>query len=111
MLARADRLRQSQDFRNTMRSGRRAARPSLVAHVAPSMGERTIAGFVVSKAVGPSVVRNRVKRRLRHLIAPHLESLPRGTRVVVRALPPAAEASSDQLRTDLGKALAKAGVL
>lgn len=49
-------------------------------------------GFVVSKAVGGAVVRNRVKRRLRHLAIPLLTETPPGTRVVVRALPPAARA-------------------
>ena len=45
-------------------------------------------GFVVSKAVGNAVARNRVKRRLRHLVA-GLPS-PVTADVVVRALPPAA---------------------
>lgn len=45
-------------------------------------------GFVVSKKVGNAVVRNRVKRRLRHLAASM--GTPRQTDVVVRALPPAA---------------------
>jgi ribonuclease P protein component len=59
------------------------------------------AGFVVSKAVGGSVVRHRVTRRLRHLVQPHLGDLPTGTRLVVRALPPAATASSAELAEDL----------
>lgn len=45
------------------------------------------AGFVVSKAVGTAVVRNRVKRRLRHLTAAALHELPAPIDVVVRALP------------------------
>lgn len=47
-------------------------------------------GFVVAKAVGPAVVRNGVKRRLRHLVRPYLTRAPGGTDVVVRALPRAA---------------------
>lgn len=47
-------------------------------------------GFVVSKAVGTAVARNRVKRRLRHLVAAHLDGTPQAARVVVRALPAAA---------------------
>jgi len=58
-------------------------------------------GLVVSKAVGGSVVRNRVKRRLRHQVAPHLDTLPPGTSVVLRALPPAATASSAELAEEL----------
>jgi ribonuclease P protein component len=59
------------------------------------------AGLVVSRAVGGSVVRHRVSRRLRHLLAPRLTALPPGSMVVVRALPPAAGASSAELGADL----------
>ena len=47
-------------------------------------------GFVVSKAVGNAVTRNRVKRRLRHLCRPLVDELEDGTVIVVRALPAAA---------------------
>ena len=47
------------------------------------------AGFVVAKTVGTAVVRNRVRRRLRALIRPHLDALPAGSAIVVRALPAA----------------------
>lgn len=61
----------------------------------------TRVGFVVSKAVGDAVTRHRVARRLRHLMRDRLETLPAGTLVVVRALPPAATASSRDLGQDL----------
>ncbi len=66
------------------------------------------AGFVVSKAVGNAVVRNKVRRRLRHLVRPLLAELPPGTLLVVRALPPAAQADYAELDTDLTGALASA---
>jgi len=62
-------------------------------------------GFVVSKAVGGAVVRNQVKRRLRHLARERLESLPGSAVLVVRALPPAATTTSAQLGVDLDSAL------
>jgi len=62
----------------------------------------------VSRAVGGSVVRHAVARRLRHLVRPRLESLPAGSRLVVRALPPAASATSAALGTDLDAALERA---
>jgi len=62
----------------------------------------------VSKAVGGSVVRHAVARRLRHLVRPRLTSLPAGSRLVVRALPDSATASSDQLAVDLDAALERA---
>lgn len=62
-------------------------------------------GFVVSKAVGNAVVRNRVKRRLRHLTREHLMELPGRGALVVRALPAAAHASYADLERDLLRGL------
>ena len=62
-------------------------------------------GFVVSKAVGNAVIRNRVKRRLRHVVQQQVPLLQGVTALVVRALPPAAAASSAELRADLGRCL------
>jgi len=62
-------------------------------------------GFVVSRAVGNAVVRNRVKRRLRHLVLEHLTSLPGSAVLVVRALPAAAAARSAELDADLARCL------
>jgi ribonuclease P protein component len=113
MLPRAARLTASRDFSETVRNGRRSGTRSLVVHldvggdaVAPTEPAR--AGLVVSRAVGGSVVRNRVKRRLRHLLPTRLEELPAASRVVVRALPAAAEASSEELDRDLRRAVDRA---
>jgi ribonuclease P protein component len=62
-------------------------------------------GFVVSKAVGPAVTRNLVKRRLRHLARERLASLPGSGVLVVRALPSAATASYAVLGNDFDRAL------
>ncbi|MCA1191821.1 MULTISPECIES: ribonuclease P protein component [unclassified Saccharopolyspora] len=74
-------------------------------------GEPARVGFVVSKAVGNAVLRHRVTRRLRHLMRDRLDALPAGTLVVVRALPPAATASSSDLGSDLDAALRKLRVV
>ena len=95
-----------------VRKGRRATRGSLVVHLAPATDDidpacapSARAGFVVSKAVGPAVTRNTVKRRLRHLVRDHLAELPPGTDVVVRALPSAASRTYQELEFDLLAAL------
>jgi ribonuclease P protein component len=62
-------------------------------------------GFVVSKSVGPAVTRNLVKRRLRHLARERVASLPVDGMLVVRALPPAALASYDELARELDRCL------
>ena len=59
----------------------------------------------MSKAVGGAVVRNKVKRRLRHLMRERVDQLPPGSLVVVRALPGAGDADHAQLAQDLDAAL------
>ena len=108
MLPAAHRLRTSREFSQVVRGGRRAGRPLLTVHLDVDFGgtDRT-AGLIVSKAVGGSVVRHRVARRLRHLLAARLPALPAGTRLVVRAAPAAATATSAELAADLDRALAR----
>ncbi|MBP2704678.1 ribonuclease P protein component [Microbispora sp. RL4-1S] len=107
MLPSASRMRRGEDFADAIRRGRRAGRPTLVVHfnAHEEAGGPPLVGFVVSKAVGGAVVRNRVKRRLRHLMRSRVESLPRGSLLVVRANPPAASARSEHLAAELDVAL------
>ncbi|NKQ53295.1 ribonuclease P protein component [Amycolatopsis sp. K13G38] len=116
MLPAAARLRRSEDFREVMRRGSRAGRRRLVVHALPASNPPAgsvpaRAGFVVSKAVGNSVVRHRVSRRLRHLVAARLGTVPAGSSLVIRALPPAAKASSAELGADLDVALKRLRLL
>jgi ribonuclease P protein component len=98
-------MRTSAEFSETIRRGARAGRTTLVVHCRAGDAPGRHVGFVVSKAVGGAVVRNRVRRRLRGLVMEALGTVPDGGRVVVRANPPAAGATFDELRADLGSAL------
>jgi ribonuclease P protein component len=109
------RLRRRPEFTTVVRSGRRAGRPTMVLHFLPERPERTgggsatslepprvaRAGFVVGKAVGNSVVRHRVTRRLRAVVGAELHRLPVTADLVVRARPEAGDATSAVLRRDL----------
>jgi ribonuclease P protein component len=102
----AQRLTDPEAFRRASRHGRRTASRTLVTHLwTPDGDESPRVGFVVNRAVGNAVVRNRVKRRLRHLVREHLASLPGSAVLVVRALPAAAAASSRELDADLTRCL------
>jgi ribonuclease P protein component len=108
VLPRAARLHRSADFSEVVRRGRRAARTTLTVHLLTGDAGPARAGLVVSKAVGGSVVRSTVSRRLRHLLRDRLERLPAGSRLVVRASTAAAGASSAALGEDLDAALERA---
>jgi ribonuclease P protein component len=132
MLPAANRLRHSGEFANAVRSGRRVGRGAVVVHLTVQQGtdnrstehnsveqpgnsefpgfrsSAPKAGFVVSKAVGGAVVRNKVKRRLRHLVGQRLSAYPNGTTLIVRALPGAADKDFRELGADLDAALAAA---
>lgn len=83
----------------------------MVVHLLTGAGDEPVrVGLVVSKAVGPAVVRTRVKRRLRHLARERLSSLPGGSMLVLRANPAAAAASSAVLGADLDRCLGKVRV-
>lgn len=126
MLPRPRRVNRPADFRRVLRRGRRCGRRHLVVHahrdtVPATDGSTTVpvatdpvpsrAGLVVGRGVGPAVVRHRVSRRLRHLLADRLDRIPHGTDVVVRAQAPAAAATSAELGDDLDAALRRLGLI
>jgi ribonuclease P protein component len=103
-----NRLTRPASFRHAIKAGRRSGARTLVTHLAlaeDQLGDRARVGFVVSKAVGNAVVRNRVKRRLRHVARGRVSLLPDGALLVVRAQPPAASASYEELAADLDRCL------
>jgi ribonuclease P protein component len=112
LLPASARLRRRDEFTQALRGGHRAGRGGLDEHLAVPSADSTTenpaparAGFIVSKAVGNSVTRNLVVRRLRHLLRDRLGSLPAGSLLVVRALPSASVRSFDVLGRDLDDAL------
>lgn len=109
-------MRRSGDFGDVVRAGARAGSGTVVVHLLLAQGASqehdARIGFIVNKSVGSAVTRNRVRRRLRHQCRALVTDLPRGTRMVVRALPDAASARSRELAADLescvGRAVRKA---
>ena len=62
-------------------------------------------GLVVSRAVGDSVTRHRVSRRLRHIAAGTVAELGADLLVVIRANPASASASWEELDRDFRSAV------
>jgi ribonuclease P protein component len=104
MLPAEFRMRRRHDFSLAVRRGSRAGRGLLTGHLLLRPDDADTAplvGFVVNKAVGIAVVRNRVRRHLRVLVRRYLASLPGGSLLVVRAHPQAATARQADLAADL----------
>lgn len=131
MLPEPYRLHHRADFSRTVRRGQRIGRRDLVVHALAHGYDGIVGvngrldqlpedalvrvggprfGLIVSKAVGNAVVRHRVARRLRHMCARVVDEVPPGADVVIRALPGAATASSEDLLRQLRAALRKLGV-
>jgi ribonuclease P protein component len=106
------RLTRGDDLRRVSRDGRRSGSETLVVHLLTSATASPDApvrvGFVVSRAVGNSVLRHRVQRRLRHLCRDRLAELPSGSELVVRALAASGRATYQELGADLDRCLQRA---
>jgi ribonuclease P protein component len=101
-------MTRSADFGLTVNRGVRAAQPDLVVHALRTPDDTSDApkiGLVVSKAVGSSVQRHAVSRKLRHVARAVVSDLRPGDRVVIRALPGSSRAISARLEKQLRTAL------
>ena len=107
MLPSGNRMRRREEFTSAVRRGDRAGRPRVVLHLQhrDDVDEPVRVGFTVGRPVGDAVVRNKVRRRLRHIVRERLYRLPAGSLLVVRANPKAASARNDELAADIDAAL------
>ena len=115
-MQRRNRLSRSRDFDAVYRHGRSVSTRFLTLWWyarEETLGEPRL-GFAVPKAVGNSVVRNRIKRQLREIVRGRIDRVPSENDyvlVVRQGLPEAAEANGHDWLTDrvdevLGKAAA-----
>jgi len=108
MLAKTARISNSADFAKATKSGLRSTTNTLVGYLHLSnSGEPACCGLIINKSVGNSVVRHNVARKIRHIIAANLTSLPAGSLLVVRALPASNSADLKSETTELISKLVK----
>jgi ribonuclease P protein component len=111
MLARANRLVSGDDFRTTMKLGRKASADTIVVYLKRDLvSSQARFGFIVSKSVGNAVTRNLVKRRLRSAARQALPFVGEGATIVARALPVAGSADWNKLSLDFESTLRRLGV-
>lgn len=108
MLAKTARISNSTDFAKATKSGLRSTTNSLVGYLHLSNSNQAPrCGLIINKSVGNSVVRHLVARKIRHIIAANLISLPTGSLLVIRALPAANSTDLKSEVTDLISKLVK----
>jgi ribonuclease P protein component len=105
----AARLRKSAEFRDVRKRGRRVSDELMAFGSARSDSAISRYGLAVSKRVGGSVTRNKVKRRLRECFST-LEILPNYD-IVVSTRPAAAQVDYQMLLSSLRRLAGRAGVL
>lgn len=105
------RLTRSTDFKRVRRIGRSYAHPLVVLVVADNSLDQVRIGFVVGKAVGGAVERNRARRRMRACLAAFLPHLAAGRDLVFLARKPMDQAGFAEICAAVQLVLRKAGLL
>ena len=104
-----DRLRRRQDFIAVLNEGKRVRHRLVALGVRANGLPGTRVGYAIGKRVGPAVVRNRTRRRLREIV----RALPiaPGYDLVITGYAPSAEAPFGTLRDVLTSSAKRAGIL
>ena len=104
-------LRKNEDFRTCYKSGKSYANRYLALYVLPNGQEENRIGISVSKKVGNSVVRHRVKRLIRESYRLHEAEFDSGSDIVVVGRRSADGASYKEIERALLSLLKKAEIL
>lgn len=104
-LPRDARLRHASEIQAVFQQGRREERRAFVLLWVPRPGPAR-AGFAVSRQIRIAVRRNRARRRLREAYRGLGAARPRGVNAVFVARAWALDAPMDELRIEIGRALA-----
>lgn len=108
MLARKNRVVSADDYRATVRSGRKSGSRFVTVYVrSPGSSSQSRFGFIVSKSIGNAVQRNLMRRRLKSVCAGILGTVPSGVDFVIRLLPGAAQAPWANLEQEITGTLAR----
>ena len=103
MLARTNRVVTADDYRSTVRSGRKITSRYAAVYFRSrnEIDLPTRFGFIVAKTVGNAVKRNQLRRRLKSICVGPLVSVPTGVDVVIRMLPGSAQITWSTLEEEV----------
>lgn len=104
-------LKRNKEFRYVYRVGKSFAAQSMVLIVAKSRTASVRVGFAVSKKLGNSVMRNRVKRRLRESFGPMIPCVKTGYNLIFIAREPVVQEQFLSIQKTMRYLLRRAGLL
>jgi ribonuclease P protein component len=108
MLERKNRLAKMRDFLDMSRKGRSVFGPFMTMRVRQIREDEPKIGFVTPvKAFKKAVDRNRVKRRMRHLVRELYSEVPRKIHLVILLKPPVKEVGHEELERETRRMLKK----
>ena len=108
-LTKKERILKRADFIDINLHGKRFRTENFTIIARPNGGDITRLGITVSKRVGNSTKRNRVKRLIREFFRLHKHAIPKGYDVVIIPLHEIQAPSLSAVREELGNALVKNG--
>ncbi|HUZ78574.1 MAG TPA: ribonuclease P protein component [Chloroflexota bacterium] len=111
MLSKPNRLTNKRDFDRVFAAERATYHPLCTLRAARNELSVSRFGIVCGKRVGGAVVRNRVRRRLRHQVRRLLVDTAPGWDILLVGQPKAAQAASAELYDALKEVLRRRGVL
>jgi ribonuclease P protein component len=110
MLPKNSRLKKTKEIRNVLRNGRSFKERFLILKTTRGGAESRF-GFVVPVKVSKkAVVRNKIKRRLRAIVAQNKKAIKKGRDSLLMALPGTEKETFSDLKQSLEKLLKKAGL-
>jgi len=104
-------LRSAVAFRAIQTDSRSRAHPLLLLRYRGNDLERTRYGISTGRRVGPAVVRNRLRRRLRTILRRLEPAVARGWDVLIVVRPQAANAAQSELEIAVGQLMHSAGLV
>ncbi|MDD6716969.1 MAG: ribonuclease P protein component [Firmicutes bacterium] len=104
-------LKKNEDFKNCYKTGRSAANRYLVLYHVPNGQDKNRIGVSVSRKIGNSVVRHRIKRLVRECCRLHENEFESGFDIAVVARRSANGATYKEIETSLLGLMKKSGLL
>jgi ribonuclease P protein component len=94
-------LKNTREFQMVVEHGDRKTLRTITVYMLPTRSEETRIGISISKRIGNSVKRNKLRRRMREVIRENAPLLPAGTDIVIVARRGPSEASFQEIEEDI----------